>query len=143
MRPLPARPPTTPRPRAPCGRNPRVLLPLHAPAPLSRSRLGRRVFDDGTGLVCRIRLGRRPCRQGGPRGQWPGEHDDGDGVREVQPNRIEGFWLRLRNHFRPFRRVSKWRLDIYLAFYRGMHNHRRDAIGFHRRLSGPVTPEGT
>ena len=76
------------------------------------------------------------------RREWARD-DDGDGVREVHSNRIEGFWLGLRNYLRPFRGVSKWCLDIYLAFYQGMHNHRRDALGFLRRLLGPVTSEGT
>jgi hypothetical protein len=70
------------------------------------------------------------------RREWARD-DDGDGVREVHSNRIEGFWLGLRNYLRPFRGVSKWCLDIYLAFYQGMHNHRRDALGFLRKLLRP------
>ena len=69
--------------------------------------------------------------------------DDSDGVREVHSNRIEGFWLGLRNYLRPFRGVSKWCLDSYLAFYQGMHNYRRDVLGFLRKLLRLITPEGT
>ena len=65
--------------------------------------------------------------------------DDGDGIREVHSNTIEGFWLGLRNDLRPFRGVSKWCLDLYLAFYKGMHNFRRDFVGFLRQLLGPST----
>jgi hypothetical protein len=59
-------------------------------------------------------------------------------VREVHANTIEGFWLGLRNYLRPFRGVSKW--CLYLAFYEGIHNDRRDFLGFLRRLLGPFTP---
>ena len=76
------------------------------------------------------------------RREWARD-DDGDGVREVHSNRIEGFWLGLRNYLRPFRGVSKWCLDSYLAFYQGMHNYRRDVLGFLRKLLRPITPEGT
>src|SRR5262249_51404887 len=43
--------------------------------------------------------------------------DDGDGVREVHNNSMEGFWLGLRNFLRPFRGVSKWWLDNDAHFY--------------------------
>jgi hypothetical protein len=46
-------------------------------------------------------------------------------------------------YLRPFRGVSKWCLDLYLAFYQGMHNYRCDALRFLQRLLGPVTPKGT
>lgn len=76
------------------------------------------------------------------RKEWARD-DDGDGVREVHSNTIEGFWLGPRNYLRPFRGVSKWCLDLYLAFYAGIHNFRRDFLGFLRRLLGPFTPRGT
>ena len=69
--------------------------------------------------------------------------NDGDGVREVHSNTLEGFWLGLRNYLRPFRGVSKWCLDLSLAFYQGMHNFRRDFLGFLTALLGPFTPKGT
>ena len=72
------------------------------------------------------------------RKEWARD-DDGDGVREVHSNTIEGFWLGLRNYLRPFRGVSTWCLDLYLAFYEAIHNHRRDFLGFLRRLLGPFT----
>jgi len=37
--------------------------------------------------------------------------DDGEGVREVQNNTMEGIWVGLRNFLRPFRGVSKWHLE--------------------------------
>ena len=33
--------------------------------------------------------------------------DDGDGIREVHNNTIEGLWTGLRNFLRPFRGLSK------------------------------------
>lgn len=73
------------------------------------------------------------------RKEWARD-DDGDGVREVHSNTIEGFWLGRRNYLRPFRGVSKWCLDLYLAFDEAIHNYRRDFLGFLRRLLGPFTP---
>jgi hypothetical protein len=48
--------------------------------------------------------------------------DDGDGVREVHTNTIEGFWTGLRNFLRMFRGVSKWFLWGYVAAYAALHN---------------------
>ena len=43
--------------------------------------------------------------------------DDGDGVREVHCNTMEGTWTGLRNFLRPFRGVSKWCLSQYVAMF--------------------------
>ncbi len=43
--------------------------------------------------------------------------DDGDGVREVHNNTLEGLWTGLRNFLRPFRGVSKWFLDEYVGIF--------------------------
>ena len=48
---------------------------------------------------------------------------DGDGVREVHTNTIEGFWTGLRNFLRRFRGVSKYYLAQYVAVYAWSHNH--------------------
>lgn len=42
--------------------------------------------------------------------------DDGDGVREVHDNTLEGIWMGLRNFLRTFRGVSKWSLACYAMF---------------------------
>jgi len=63
------------------------------------------------------------------------------GVREVHCNTMQGRWVGLRNFFRPFRRVSKWCLDLYVSFYQGLHNDRRDCRGFLRLIVGPFTPK--
>ena len=43
----------------------------------------------------------------GPRSTWAIDAD-GDGVREVHCNTMEGIWTGLRNFLRPFRGVSNW-----------------------------------
>jgi hypothetical protein len=43
--------------------------------------------------------------------------DDGDGVREVHNNTMEGLGVGLRNFRRPWRGVSKYYLDQYVALF--------------------------
>jgi transposase len=47
---------------------------------------------------------------------------DGDGIREVHCNTMEGTWTGLRNFLRPFRGVSKWCLSQYVAMFEWGHN---------------------
>jgi len=62
--------------------------------------------------------------------------DDGDGVREVHVNTIEGFWTGLRNFLRPFRGVNKIYLQQYAAIHEWAHNLKTDTITFLRTLCG-------
>jgi len=48
--------------------------------------------------------------------------DDGDGVREVHCNTMEGIWTGLRNFLRPFRDVNKKYLPQYVAMFEWAHN---------------------
>jgi transposase-like protein len=48
--------------------------------------------------------------------------DDGDGIREVHCNTMEGIWTGLRNFLRPFRGVSKIYLGSYTAMFQWAHN---------------------
>jgi transposase len=48
--------------------------------------------------------------------------DDGDGVREVHDNTLEGIWTGLRNYLRTFRGVSKHYLAQYVAIFQWGHN---------------------
>jgi transposase-like protein len=50
--------------------------------------------------------------------------DDGDGIREVHVNSIEGFWSLLRSWLRPHRGISQEKLPCYLAFFQFVHNAR-------------------
>ena len=43
--------------------------------------------------------------------------DDGDGVREVHCNTLEGIWTGLRNFLRPFRGVNKVYLEQYVIIF--------------------------
>lgn len=54
-------------------------------------------LDRGRAAVCHA-PGRR---------EWARD-DDGEGVRKVHNNTLEGFWTGLRNFLRPFRGVNKW-----------------------------------
>ena len=51
--------------------------------------------------------------------------DDGDGVREVHVNTMEGFWSLLRSWLRPHRGISQERLPLYLGFFEFVHNIRK------------------
>src|SRR5919202_1322852 len=46
------------------------------------------------------------CHTAGQR-EWARD-DDGDGIREVHDNTLEGIWTGVRTFLRPFRGVSKW-----------------------------------
>lgn len=48
--------------------------------------------------------------------------DDGDGVREVHVNTVEGLWHELRNFLRTFKGVSKHYLHRYVAMFEWKHN---------------------
>jgi transposase len=48
--------------------------------------------------------------------------EDGDGIREVHVNTIEGMWTSVRNFLRPFRGVHKKYLSRYVAMCEFSHN---------------------
>lgn len=56
--------------------------------------------------------------------------DDGDGIREVQVNTIEGLWTTVRNFLRPFRGVHKKYLQSYLAICEHRINRKRISPAF-------------
>ena len=69
---------------------------------------------------------------------------DGDGVREVHTNTMEGTWTGLRDFLRPFRGVSKWFLAGYVAIFEWANNLKRVTDGFLALLLGrpqPTDPE--
>ena len=55
------------------------------------------------GLAAMGRLHPTVCHNAG---EWARD-DDGDGIREVHDNTLEGLWTGLRNFLRPFRGVNK------------------------------------
>lgn len=72
------------------------------------------------------------CHTPGKR-EWARD-DDGDGIREVHCNTIEGIWTGLRNFLRPFRGVSKHYLDQYCAVFEWVHNCKQMTYEFLRSI---------
>jgi transposase len=70
-------------------------------------------------------------RPGGPE---YARDDDGDGIREVHCNTLEGLWTGLRNYLRPFRGVSKWYLDDYAAMFEWAYNLKAATDDFLRAM---------
>jgi transposase-like protein len=66
--------------------------------------------------------------------------DDGDGIREVHTNTIEGLWTTVRNFLRPFRGVHKKYLKYYLAICEHQINRKRISPAF---IAGLVTAHKT
>lgn len=62
--------------------------------------------------------------------------DDGDGVREVHTNTIEGLWTTLRNFLRPFRGVHKKYLKFYVAICEHAINRKIISTDFIANLVG-------
>ena len=63
--------------------------------------------------------------------------DDGDGMREVHDNTLEGLWTGLRNYLRTFRGVSKHYLAQYVAIFQWAYNIKAVTDGFLRVLMEP------
>ena len=81
------------------------------------------------------------CHTPGRR-EWARD-DDGDGLREVHDNTLEGIWTGLRNFLRPFRGVSKWFLSQYVAVFEWTYNLKQVTATFLRVMMRPSTPEPT
>jgi transposase-like protein len=62
--------------------------------------------------------------------------DDGDGIREVHNNTMEGIWTGLRNFLRTFRGVHKKYLQQYVAIFEWAHNVKVATVEFLRALLG-------
>ncbi len=77
------------------------------------------------------------CHTPGKR-EWARD-DDGDGIREVHCNTMEGIWVGLRNFLRPFRGVSKHYLAGYVAVFEWAHNLRRLTVDLVQALMMPCT----
>lgn len=62
--------------------------------------------------------------------------DDGDGIREVHDNTLEGMWTGLRNFLRIFRGVNKIYLYQYVGIFQWKYNLKRATPEFLRALLG-------
>ena len=81
---------------------------------------------------------RTVCHAPGIR-EWARD-DDGDGVREVHCNTMEGVWTGCRNFLRPFRGVSKWYLSQYVAVFEWGHNLKDGDRRLPPRHDAPLHP---
>jgi transposase len=68
-------------------------------------------------------------------GEWARD-DDGDGVREVHVNTMEGLWTGMRNFLRPFRGVNKTYLYQYVAMFEWGYDVKRATPEFLWALLG-------
>lgn len=66
------------------------------------------------------RIRKALCHTPGQR-EWARD-EEGDGIREVHINTLEGIWTSLRNFLRPFRGVSKWFLNGHVAMFVSVYN---------------------
>jgi transposase len=93
--------------------------------------------DEWSGYNALPALGRgraAVCHSPGER-EWARD-DDGDGVREVHNNTLEGLWTGLRDFLRPFRGVSKWFLNQYVGMFEWAYNVGEATSDFLRALLG-------
>src|SRR5262249_33779944 len=102
------------------------------------TRPGVTLYTDEWGGYARVEASGRGhgtvCHTPGER-EWARD-DDGDGIREVHNNTLEGLWTGLRNFLRPFRGVSKWFLDEYVAIFQWLHTLKAVTADFIRALFG-------
>lgn len=74
------------------------------------------------------------CHTPGQR-EWT-RADDGDGLREVHHNTLEGLWTGLRNFLRPFRGVRTWFREEYVGSFQWIHLRKAVTPDFIRALFG-------
>ncbi len=91
--------------------------------------------DEWGGYSGLVKMGRGHATVCHAKKEWARD-DDGDGIREVHDNTLEGLWTGLRNFLRPFRGVSKKYLYQYVALHEWGYNVKRATLGFLRALLG-------
>src|SRR3954467_10037684 len=91
--------------------------------------------DDWNGYNPLGRSGRGHATVNHNRGEFARD-DDGDGVREVHCNTLEGTWTGLRNFLRPFRGVNKVYLEQYVIMFEWAYNLKAVTDEFLRILLG-------
>lgn len=93
--------------------------------------------DESTAYLRIATTGRDHATVCHSRREWARD-DDGDGIREVHCNTMEGIWTGLRNFLRLFRGVHKKYLALYVAMFEWAHNLKRVTPAFMRMLMVPV-----
>lgn len=91
-----------------------TVLPATAPGAMVYT-------DDWNGYKPLSRNGRGHATVNHNQGEFARD-DDGDGVREVHCNTMEGIWTGLRNFLRPFRGVNKVYLEQYVIIFEWSYN---------------------
>lgn len=92
--------------------------------------------DESTAYGNLSKTGRQHASVQHTQGEWARD-DNGDGVREVHCNTLEGIWTGLRNFLRPFRGVHKKSLAIYVVMFEWSHNLKQVTSNFLRSLMIP------
>jgi len=77
--------------------------------------------DESSGYSHVIRIHQTVCHS---ENEWERD-DDGDGIREVHVNTVEGMWTDVRNFLRPFKGVHKDYLSGYIAVFEFKRNLKR------------------
>ncbi len=100
---------------------------------------GATFYSDESSAYNRVEASGRPhgtvCHS---RSEYARDDDgDGNGVREVHCNTMEGIWTGLRNFLRPFRGVHKEYLAQYVAMFEWAHTLKRITDHFLRVLMIP------
>ncbi len=75
----------------------------------------------GYGRLARSNRGHATVNHTPGQREWARD-DDGDGIREVHDNTLEGLWAALRTFLRPFRGISKHYLHQYVAIFQWAYN---------------------
>jgi transposase len=97
---------------------------------------GTRVYtDEWSGYHHLPELGRPHATVCHASGEWARD-DDGDGVREVHINTLEGIWTGVRNFLRIFRGVSKEYLGQYIGIFEWGYKIKSVTREFLRALLG-------
>jgi len=91
--------------------------------------------DEWSGYKPLARRGRGHATVNHNQGEYARD-DDGDGVREVHCNTMEGIWTGLRNFLRPFRGVNKEYLEQYIIMFQWSYNLKAVTDVFLRCLLG-------
>jgi transposase-like protein len=100
--------------------------------------------DEWVGYKPLTRNGREHATVNHQNGEYARD-DDGDGIREVHCNTLEGIWTGLRNFLRPFRGVNKVYLEQYVIIFQWGFNLKAVTDAFLRKLLGcsVITKSGT
>jgi transposase len=105
-----------------------TVLPATRPAAMGYT-------DDWNGYNPLVRRGRGHATVNQNRGEFARD-DDGDGIRAVHRDPMEGIWTGLRDSLRPFRGVNEVYLEQYVIIFEWSSNLKAVSDEFLRILLG-------